>query len=171
MSQLLKFSAEQMLPCRVEDAFGFFANPANLPHLMPAWQRARIEEAILAAPPRMDGKRLPGAVAGDGSRITISFRPLPYLPIRFRWEALIQDFSWDQGFCDLQLHGLFMFWRHCHTLTSANGGSACVLRDEISYELPFGPLSSTADLLAVRRLLHSMFRYRHKRTLELLSRR
>ena len=38
------FAAEQWLPYPVELVFAFFANPQNLPRLMPAWQKARIEE-------------------------------------------------------------------------------------------------------------------------------
>ena len=33
------FTSEQWLPYPVEPVFAFFANPENLPRLMPKWQK------------------------------------------------------------------------------------------------------------------------------------
>ena len=45
------FQAEQWLPYPIETVFAFFANPENLPPLMPAWQKARIEKLSIVPPP------------------------------------------------------------------------------------------------------------------------
>ena len=37
---------EQWLPYPRERVFAFFADPGNLPPLMPEWQRARVERAL-----------------------------------------------------------------------------------------------------------------------------
>ncbi|HEY5214106.1 MAG TPA: SRPBCC family protein, partial [Acidobacteriaceae bacterium] len=47
----LRFHTEQHLPYPIETVFAFFADPANLPRLMPAWQRARIDHATFVPPP------------------------------------------------------------------------------------------------------------------------
>ena len=46
-----RFTAEQNIPYPLETAFAFFADPANLPRLMPSWQDARIDTATFVAPP------------------------------------------------------------------------------------------------------------------------
>ncbi|WP_213807242.1 SRPBCC family protein [Granulicella sp. dw_53] len=174
------FHSEQWLPYPVELVFAFFANPENLPRLMPPWQRARIEEAAFAPPPPRPlapdpALRLKTIAAGAGTRMTISFRPFPYSPIRVPWEAEISEFVWNDHFCDLQLRGPFAYWHHCHRLlpkahTNASGVTVqgTLVRDEIEYALPFGPLGVLAQRLFIVRQLHSTFSYRHHRTAELL---
>lgn len=167
------FSAEQWLPYRLELVFAFFANPENLPRLMPSWQKARIEEASFAPPPpRPVGvPRFPGIVAGAGTRMTISFRPFPYSPVRMPWEAEIDEFAWNDHFCDTQHRGPFAFWHHCHRLQpeTRDGWPGTLLRDELEYVLPLGPLGGLAQKTFMPAQLRSIFAYRQKRTAELLA--
>ena len=172
------FQAEQWLPFPVEQIFLFFANPDNLPRLMPPWQRAKIEEASITAPPaRLSSLQMPARsiAAGAGTRMTISFRPFPFSPVRASWDAEITEFVWDEHFCDVQHRGPFAFWRHCHRMqaeTRANASGEPVvgslLRDAIEYELPFGVLGDLAQRLVIKRQLASTFAYRQRRTAELL---
>jgi ligand-binding SRPBCC domain-containing protein len=163
------FQTAQQLPYPPELVFAFFANPENLPRLMPRWQRARIEEAIFTAPPPRPTRapRYPGIAAGNGTRLTISLRAIPFIPARIPWEAQIEDFRWNQGFCDIQLRGPFKSWRHCHTVTANAEGTT--VTDQVTYELPLGPLSSIANTLIIHPQLKSTFRYRQQRTTELLA--
>jgi ligand-binding SRPBCC domain-containing protein len=168
-----RFQAEQWLPYPLETVFAFFADPANLPRLMPDWQRARIDHATFAAPPPPP-KLFPGSdriTAGTGTRLTITIRPLPLLPFRLPWIAVIEDFRWLEGFCDVQERGPFAYWRHCHTVRAEtrNGIAGTHLRDAVEYEPPFGPLGSIANAIFLRRQLAATFRFRQKRTLELLA--
>jgi len=169
------FQTEQWLPYPSTLVFAFFANPANLPLLLPRWQRARIEQASFAAPPpRPEGTpRYAATAAGAGSRITISFRAVPLIPIRLPWEALIEEFTWNEGFSDLQVRGPFKYWRHTHSIhtgpPSRNGQPGVTLHDEVAYELPLGPLSALANQLFMRHQLASIFRFRQRRTAELLA--
>jgi ligand-binding SRPBCC domain-containing protein len=165
----LHFQAEQHIPYPLETVFAFFADPANLPRLMPAWQAARIEHATYIPPPPPP-KPFPGAdaiLAGSGTRMRLTIRPVPLSPIRLPWDALIEDFRWLQGFCDTQERGPFKYWRHCHNLTAVPGGTH--LRDAVEYELPLGPLGLIANKLFIRHQLASTFRFRQRRTLELLK--
>ncbi len=73
------FQSEQWVPYPRERVFAFFADPANLPPLMPAWQRARVEKAPDAA--------------GEGSLITISFRPVPFFPCGWSGMRSLQNFA------------------------------------------------------------------------------
>jgi ligand-binding SRPBCC domain-containing protein len=163
------FQTEQLLPYPLETVFVFFADPANLPRLMPPWQRARIDHATYIAPPPPPHP-FPGSdtiIAGSGTKLTLTIRPIPFSPIRLPWVALIEDFRWLHGFCDVQLRGPFRSWRHCHTVEPTPTGT--LLRDAVDYELPLAPLSNLADKLFVRRQLAATFRFRHRRTLELLG--
>jgi len=165
----LHFQTEQRLPYPIEQVFAFFADPTNLPRLMPTWQHARIEHAIYVSPPPPLDLFLGSyrVTAGTGTRLTLTIRPIPFSPIRLTWDALIEDFRWLEGFCDVQLRGPFKYWRHCHTVQSHRSGT--LLHDEVEYELPLGPLGFLADKLFVHRQLAATFNYRHRRTLELLA--
>jgi ligand-binding SRPBCC domain-containing protein len=165
------FESEQWLPCPLELVFAFFANPQNLPRLMPSWQKARIEEAMYAAPPPRPGPAIRSVAAGQGSRLTISFRPFPYAPFRLPWEAEISEFVWNDHFCDTQLRGPFAYWRHFHRvqLQTRGGFAGTLLRDELEYELPLGPLGELAHNIVVRRQIQKVFAFRHQRTAELLT--
>jgi ligand-binding SRPBCC domain-containing protein len=175
------FTAEQWLPHPIELVFAFFANPENLPRLMPPWQKARIEEASFSAPPPRPvaadpSMRFRGLAAGKGTRMTLSFRPFPLSPLRVPWEAEITEFVWNDRFCDVQLRGPFAFWNHCHriqpeTRTNENGipvtGSR--LSDAIEYELHLGAVGELAGRIFAGSQLRKTFAYRQKRTSELLA--
>jgi ligand-binding SRPBCC domain-containing protein len=168
------YHSEQWLPYPLDLVFAFFSNPENLPRLMPPWQKARIEEAALTAPPPTPNRsvRFQNVSAGVGSRITLSFKPFPYAPLRVPWEAEITEFVWNDHFCDRQLRGPFAYWHHCHSLRpeTRTGISppGTLLRDEIEYELPLGRLGDLANRIFITHQLRSTFAYRHTRTRELL---
>lgn len=177
MAVTCRFTAGQWLPYPVPLVFSFFANPANLPRLQPRWQKMRIEQATFTPPPPPPAEkrpRFPGIIAGNGSRLLLSVRPFPYSPLRVPWEALIEDFQWDRGFCDVQLRGPFRSWRHCHSveplIQPENGQPGTLVRDDVTYELPLGRLNPLADKLAAKNALAYTFRIRHQHTEALLAR-
>ena len=173
------FHSQQWLPLPTELVFAFFSNPANLPRLMPSWQRARIEKASIVAPTSLPATSpltsvFSNIAAGEGSRITLSFRPFPLSPLRLQWQAEIDSFVWNDSFSDLQLRGPFAYWRHTHALTTetriSESGDAIpgtLLRDEVRYRLPFGKLGAMVHPVIARQIART-FEYRHRRTRELL---
>jgi ligand-binding SRPBCC domain-containing protein len=166
-----QFKAEQLIPYPIEDVFRFFADPNNLPLLMPSWQAARIDEMVnvLPPPPATSFSGSDSVIVGSKSKITISIRPFPLSPVRLSWVAVIEDFRWLQGFCDVQQRGPFKYWRHCHMLKSEGAGT--YLQDAVEYELNFGLLGEMANAVFMRHQLTATFRYRQRRTLELLAKR
>jgi ligand-binding SRPBCC domain-containing protein len=167
------FQTEQWLPYPVEAVFAFFANPENLRRLMIPWQKARIETIAIAPPQPVSSNSI---AAGAGTRLTLSFRPFPYSPIRVSWDAEISEFAWNDHFCDQQLRGPFAYWHHCHhvkplirTEVSGNTTPGTLLHDEVNYELPLGKLGNLANSLILTSQLRSTFAYRHARTRELLA--
>ena len=165
---------EQWVPFPLAAVFNFFADPANLPPLMPRWQAARIDSARLTAPPEPAEARPAsrGEFAGVGSRMMISFRPFPLSPVRMRWDARIAEFVWDDHFCDEQLSGPFGYWRHCHRLRAEPraGQSGTIVTDDVTYAFPGGVLGDAAYVLGGGLQVRSLFRYRQKMLLKLLPR-
>jgi ligand-binding SRPBCC domain-containing protein len=164
------FEAEQWLPFPLPTVFAFFANPQNLPPLMPTWQRARVEELRLIAPPPPP----PGSPArlgtGVGTTMILSFRLVPGLPLRLNWHALIPEFVWNDHFCDKQTSGPFAHWRHCHSVRAEirNGVEGTVVRDRVEYAFPGGPLGDLANLVAGRAQMRYIFRVRHRQAEKLM---
>ena len=163
------FHAEQWLPYSVDTLFAFFADPTNLPRLMPAWQKARIDEASILPPSPAPGSTPSTIAAGVGSRITLSFRAFPYSPIRISWDAKIVDFLWNERFCDRQLRGPFAYWNHCHSVRTETRNTipGTLITDHVEYELPFGRLGELAHAIALRRQIAYMFTYRQTRLAEI----
>jgi ligand-binding SRPBCC domain-containing protein len=102
--------------------------------------------------------------AGIGSRLTLSFVPIPYAPFRLRWEAEISEFVWDEHFCDRQVRGPFSFWNHCHYVRGANqlGIDTTFIADDLEYEVPFGIAGQLAHRLFLRRQIERTFAYRQR---------
>lgn len=169
---LYRFETTQWLPYPLPQVFAFFANPANLPRLMPDWQDARIDAITLIPPPNPPRDHASTPAAGAGTRMTLTFRPVPFSPFRLAWDAEIAEFAWNDHFCDIQLQrGPFAHWRHCHSVREQHrdGREGTLLRDHLQYELPLAPLSNIANALFVRRQIEAIFAFRQKRTAELLS--
>ncbi len=168
-----RFATEQWLPFPRSLVFAFFANPAHLPPLMPSWQRARIDEVTLVPPPERPAgvPRYPGVAAGSGTTLLITTRVGPGVPIRQPWLARIEDFRWNDHFCDVQEQGPFRFWRHCHSVREASqGGQAgTVVRDEVEYTLPLWPASRPALPLG-QAALGLLFGFRQRAAERLVAR-
>ena len=160
-----RFQTEQWVPYPRERVFAFFSDPANLPPLMPDWQRARVERTALVAPPAVSPASV---VAGEGSLITISFRAIPWVPVRLEWDAYVAEFQWNDFFCDEQRRGPFKYFRHCHRIRDDANGS--VVSDAVEYELPLGMLGGLANGLVVRRQICALFRHRQEMLPVLLAR-
>ena len=170
-----RFTTSQWVPFPVGLVFAFFADPANLPRLMPANLRTRIEGASIEPAPlrpassdRLSGPR--GIAAGKGSEIVISFRPVPLTPFRVRWTAQIAEFQWNDHFCDEQVCGPFAAFRHCHRTQAQtrNGVAGTLVTDEIAFKMPLGFLGNGAGFF-VRRKLAGSFAHRQEQLIALLQ--
>jgi ligand-binding SRPBCC domain-containing protein len=174
---LHRFATSQWLPYPVPFVFAFLADPQNLPPLMPPWQKARVEEARIVAPPpapptSFKTARLRGPSAGAGSVITISFRPFPFSPIRLPWEAEISEFVWNDHFCDVQQRGPFARWKHCHYVKDEcrDGVSGALITDDVTYEMKMGKAGELAHSIFMAGQVKSVFDYRQKRIAAIFAR-
>jgi hypothetical protein len=99
-----RLQLEEWVSFSLERVFLFFADPRNLPRIMPPSTGTRIDRLRLVAPPLSpDGMQPRDArLAGVGSEIFTSFRVLPPLPFRATWVAVIAEFEWNHHFADIQ---------------------------------------------------------------------
>ncbi len=160
----------QWLPVAIEKIFLFFANPENLPRIMPPETDTRLTDLRLVPPPKKMTTNI-GPLAGVGSEIVTSFRMLPFLPFRTRWTALITEFEWNHHFADIQKSGPFRQFHHRHEFEAQarDGVQGTTVRDVIEYEAGFGFLGTFAEKLFVARQLQHTFEYRQATLLKLLG--
>ncbi len=144
------------------DVWEFHSRVRGLEALTPDWMHLEVES--VTGP---DGESDPGILEA-GSRIQSSIRPLGVMP-RQRWTSVIVDRQEDDGsamFRDEMDGGPFREWEHTHSFFA--DGDETLVRDHVEYELPLGELGRQLGPLAVVGM-EPMFRYRHRRTKELLE--
>jgi ligand-binding SRPBCC domain-containing protein len=170
---ILLMQFEQWVPFPLERVFRFFANPENLPRIMPPSLGMKIVHVNLVRPAQAG---LPAPVpanllAGVGSEIVTSFRLIPFLPIRIPWVARITEFEWLHHFADIQERGPLRRWHHRHEFAaeSREEGDGTRVRDVVEYEFGLGPLESSAKKLAFDPQMRRVFAHRQKVLEELLA--
>ena len=164
MSQRLL--AEHWVPVPVPRVFAFFADPHNLPRIMPPGQGAKIIKLNLVPPRLPQGAALRGVerMAGAGTEFTFKFRVIPYVPVHERWTALITEFVYLDHFSDTQKLGPFKSWRHTHTFEAkmVDGVDGTTVGDEVEYEVGFGVVGTMLEKVIFHRVMNGVFEYRKK---------
>ena len=145
-----------------EEVWEFHSTEKGLVDLTPEWMNLRVESA--RGP---DGEPDPDVLEA-GSVLRSSVRPFGVGP-RQEWVSEITERDHQGGsayFRDVMTDGPFDEWEHTH-LFYADGNSTRIT-DHVEYEFPFGPLGRAVAPFSVVGF-EPMFRYRHKRTRELLE--
>lgn len=137
------FTSEVVLPVGAADAYAWHARPGAFERLVPPWERLSVRS-------RTGGLE-------DGAEVTLELRAGPF---RRTWVARHHDVTPGRSFADTMERGPFAAWTHVHRFLDDEGG--CLLRDEVTYRLPFGPLGRVAAPL-VRRKLDRTFAFRQRR--------
>lgn len=137
------------LPVPSEALYAWHASPGALDRLLPPWQEVDVLEH--------EG-------IGEGDRAVMDMK---IGPVKVRWVARHGGHVEGEQFQDVQEEGPFVSWMHTHRFLDASQGS--VLEDHIHYEPPMGALGALAGGV-IRADLEKMFRFRHRRTREDLSR-
>ena len=146
----------------LDDVWSFHSRISGLEALTPGWMNLRVE--TVRGP---DGEVDP-EVLEPGARIRLSMRPFGVGP-RQRWTSLVVEREESEGaatFRDEMRGGPFESWEHTHSFF-ADGDETLVV-DRVEYELPFGSLGRAVGPLA-KVGFEPMFRYRHRKTRELLE--
>ena len=164
MSQ--RFEAEQWIAAPLPRVFAFFADPRNLPRIMPPGRGTRLETLKLVSPRLPAGVPPAGAehMAGTGTEMTVAFKVIPHVPMHERWTAFITDFSLNQYFRDVQKQGPFHRWEHTHSFEAktVDGREGTLIHDVVEYEVGFGVMGRLLENLIFQRMLRTTFEYRKK---------
>ena len=142
-----RLHAAQTIDRPIDEVFAFFSRPENLGRI---------------TPPAMGFEQL-STDFDMRAGLEIDHRIRPVLGIPMRWRSRIETCDPPYRFTDLQVRGPYRRWEHRHTFTAVPGGT--LIEDDVTYELPLGPLGSLAHRLAVRAQLLEIFRHR-ARTIE-----
>jgi ligand-binding SRPBCC domain-containing protein len=143
----------QVIERPLAETFAFFGDAFNLERITPPFLRFR----VLNRPP---------VVMGAGT--LLEYR-LGLFGVSFRWRTLIEKWSPDESFIDVQLKGPYSLWRHTHSFEELGPGRT-LMRDRVEYRVPLGPLGRMANALFVAKMLDKIFDYREKMTARLLAR-
>ncbi|MFB6233606.1 MAG: SRPBCC family protein [Haloarculaceae archaeon] len=145
-----------------DDVWEFHSDERGLVALTPGWMNLEIESVR-----DPDGAPDPDVLEA-GAVVESSVRPLGVGP-RQSWTSEITGRDRSQGaayFRDVMADGPFRRWVHTHSFYA--DGASTIVRDHVEYELPLGRLGEHLGPMAVVGF-EPMFRYRHRKTRELLE--
>ena len=145
-----------------ECVWEFHSRVEGLEALTPDWLNMRVER--VRGP---DGEADPDVLEA-GSEIRLSLRPFGVGP-RQSWTSHIDSREVSDGegvFRDTMSDGPFPRWVHTHAFHEVDGGT--VVDDRVVYQLPLGEVGRALGPVAVVGF-EPMFRYRHRKTRELLE--
>jgi ligand-binding SRPBCC domain-containing protein len=140
--KLFTLQRQQFVPRPPSEVFLFFSRPENLELITPPWLGFR----MLTPSPILMQK---GAVIDYSLRTS---------GMKLQWRSLISEYNPPYMFADQQVKGPYALWLHLHTFTEADDGT--IIKDEVHYALPLGPLGWIAQHLVVRKQLEDIFEHR-----------
>jgi ligand-binding SRPBCC domain-containing protein len=144
----MRFKKESLINASAERVFAFHEAPDAFERLQPPWQETEIIQ--------------PPASLEVGTKVVLRVKVGPF------WQTMIAEHvEYEPGkmFADRLVKGPFSKWLHRHIVTP-KGENACVLTDDIEYELPFGVLGRVFGGGFARKNLERLFEYRHRVTRE-----
>jgi ligand-binding SRPBCC domain-containing protein len=145
--KVYQFKQSQFIPADLNTVWDFFSSPKNLNAITPPEMNFEIVEIT-------GGEKMYA-----GQMISYKVSPLPF--VRLRWVTEIKHVEPKKHFTDDQKVGPFALWYHQHFFSQV--GNGVVMRDEVTYAVPFGVLGRIANWMLVRKQLGNIFNYRTER--------
>jgi ligand-binding SRPBCC domain-containing protein len=157
---MARYQRRTRVAAPLEDVWTFHSRIEGLEALTPGWLNLQVE--AVRGP---DGEENP-AILDVGTQIRLSTRPFGVGP-RQSFVSRIVEREEGEGaahFVDDMADGPFSEWRHTHRFFA--DGDETIVEDDVEYAFPLGdgvlgPLSVVG--------FEPMFRYRHRKTRELLE--
>lgn len=138
--------ATQELPIPLEEAWAFFSSPKNLQKITPPHMGFKITSR-------------PEENIYSGQIITYHVHILP--GVKTNWVTEITQAKHLSYFIDEQRYGPYSMWHHEHIFEALPNGNT-LMKDKITYKVPFGFLGHIAQSLFIKRQLTSIFEFRFK---------
>ena len=155
------YERQTRVDASLDDVWAFHSRIDGLETLTPDFFDLRVESVVGPDGGTPD-------VLVEGTRVEMSVRPFGVGP-RQSWTSVIVDREKRDGsaeFRDEMLGGPFRDWVHTHRFVDRGDGTA--VEDHVEYRLPRG-IDRLGGLAVVG--FEPMFRYRHRRTRQLLNSR
>ncbi len=150
-SGIYTLTTEQVLNVSINKAWDYFSSPENLSKITPPKMGFNITSDI-------DMKAYKGQI------ITYKVSPFPFMKIN--WVTEITEVKNYNYFIDEQRFGPYKMWHHEHWFEELPNGNT-LIKDKISYKIPYGILGYLAQSMFIKKQLNTIFEYRYK-TLEKL---
>ncbi len=135
----------QFFPISIDQAWKFFATPANLDEITP-------DELGFKIVYQPDETMYEGQII----EYKVMVAPGIWLP----WVTEIKTVEEGVSFVDEQRFGPYKFWHHRHSFEEKDGG--VLMRDLVHYALPLWPFGEIAHSGFVRPKLERIFSYRRE---------
>ncbi|WP_299108066.1 SRPBCC family protein [uncultured Tenacibaculum sp.] len=150
-SGIYTLSTQQVLEVPLKQAWGFFSSPENLQKITPSHMGFQITSDV-------ESKAYAGQI------ITYKVGILP--GIKSSWVTEITQVKEQDFFIDEQRFGPYSMWHHEHWFEELSNGNT-LMKDKISYKIPFGFLGHLAQSIFIKKQLKGIFEHRYE-TLEKL---
>ena len=145
---------EQWLDCTLDEAWDFFSTPRNLERLTPSAVGFEITH-------------LDSETAHTGQIIGYKIRIAPMVHVSWLTELTLVEPK--KRFIDDQRSGPYKVWHHVHTFEEQDCG--VLMRDTVTYVLPFGLLGDIVHKLFIARQLKFIFDERFRLCDEIFNRK
>ncbi|APG65498.1 hypothetical protein LPB136_09070 [Tenacibaculum todarodis] len=143
-SGIYTLKTQQELNISIEKAWDYFSSPENLAKITPPKMGFNITSQV-------DKK------AYQGQIITYKVSPIPF--IKTNWVTEITQVKEQAFFIDEQRFGPYKMWHHEHWFEELTNGNT-LMKDKISYKIPFGFLGHLAQSVFIKKQLNTIFNYR-----------
>ncbi|WP_428742567.1 SRPBCC family protein [Tenacibaculum sp.] len=150
-SGIYTLETEQVLGIPLKQAWDFFSSPENLQKITPPHMGFQITSKV-------DKKAYAGQI--------ITYKVGVLLGVKSNWVTEITQVKNKEFFIDEQRFGPYKMWHHEHWFDELPDGKT-LMKDKISYKIPFGVLGHLAQTLFIKKQLKTIFEYRYQ-TLEKL---
>jgi ligand-binding SRPBCC domain-containing protein len=137
----------QHLPITLEEAWGFFSSPYNLPKITPP------EMGFIITSDKKDAEKMYA-----GQIISYILKPLFNIPVK--WMTEITHVKDKEYFVDEQRFGPYKLWHHKHSFIKTETGVE--MTDVVNYVLPYGVLGEIAHSLFLKKRIEYIFEFRTK---------
>ena len=139
----------QVVAIPVEKAFSFFEKPENLFEITPDWLHFRFDS------------KCGQSETFEGAEFDYTIR---WFFIKIPWHTKISEYRRPELFTDVQVKGPYVMWRHLHTFKPVPEGT--LMRDSVTYRIPFGFIGQIFHKFIIRKQLQGIFSYRAVRIAE-----
>lgn len=143
-SGIYTLTTEQVLNVSLKETWEFFSAPQNLEEITPNHMGFTITSNV-------DKKVYKGQI------ITYKVGILP--GIKSNWVTEITQVENEKFFIDEQRFGPYSMWHHEHWFESLDNGKT-LMKDKISYKIPFGFLGHLAQFIFIKKQLNTIFKHR-----------